>query len=405
MSAISPTQANHRIISLDILRGFALLGILIMNMISFSMVSANYTNPMAEGALHGADEWAFFFSQLFANQKFMSLFSILFGAGIVLMTSRMEQQGKHPATRHYFRNFWLLLIGLFHAYVIWAGDILVQYAMCSVWVFLFRKKSARTLFIWAGIFFSVSLLFSLAAGWSMPHWSAEEIAETCGGWNPSAEKILAETKGYRGGWWEQLPFRGNLAFALETFIFIAGLGWQITGLMLVGMGLFKSKVLTAERSKGFYQKMMRWGFGIGLTLGVIGLHQNYQNGWSCEYSFFIGSQFNFLGSLPMALGYIGLVMWLCKSDVIDRLNKWLAPVGRMALTNYLMQSMIATTIFYGHGFGLFGTVGRAEQWIYILGIWLFQILFSKWWLSKFRFGPFEWFWRSLTYWKVQRIRK
>jgi len=162
MTSITPTQSNQRIISLDILRGFALLGIFIMNMTSFSMVSANYSNPMAEGALQGEDEYAFIFSQLFANQKFMSLFSILFGAGIILMTSRMEAQGKSAATRHYFRNFWLLLIGLTHAYGIWAGDILVQYAMCSVWVYLFRNKTPKALFTWAFIFFLVSLVSSLS---------------------------------------------------------------------------------------------------------------------------------------------------------------------------------------------------------------------------------------------------
>ena len=405
MTSITPTPTNHRIISLDILRGFALLGILIMNMISFSMMSANYSNPMAEGALQGADEYAFMFSHLFANQKFMSLFSMLFGAGIVLMTSRMESQGKSPTSRHYFRNFWLLLIGLTHAYVIWAGDILVQYAMCSIWVFLFRKKTPKALFAWAGVFFLVSFVSALSAGFSMPYWEAKEVTELCASWTPSAEMIAAETAGYRGGWWEQLPFRSTLAFMLETFIFIMGLGWHITGLMLVGMGLFKSKVLTAERSKSFYKKMIFWGLGLGLAFGIVGLIQNYKNDWACEYSFFIGSQFNYLGSLPMALGYIGIVMLCCKTDWINVLEKWLAPVGRMALTNYLMQSIIATFIFYGHGLGLFGTVGRAEQWLYILPIWIFQILFSKWWLSRFKFGPFEWFWRSLTYWKIQTIKK
>lgn len=405
MTSITPTQANQRIISLDILRGFALLGIFIMNMISFSMMSANYSNPMAEGTLQGADEYAFIFSQLFANQKFMSLFSILFGAGIVLMTSRMEAQGKSPASRHYFRNFWLLLIGLTHAYVIWAGDILVQYAMCSIWVFLFRKKTPKALFAWASVFFLVSLVSALSAGFSMPYWEVKEVTDLCAGWTPTTEVIAAETAGYRGGWWEQLPFRSSLAFMLETFIFIMGLGWHVTGLMLVGMGLFKSKVLTAERSKAFYKKMIFWGFGLGLPLGVIGLIQNYKHDWSCEFSFFLGSQFNYLGSLPMALGYIGIVMLCCKTDWINVLEKWLAPVGRMALTNYLMQSIIATFIFYGHGLGLFGTAGRAEQWLYILPIWIFQILFSKWWLSRFKFGPFEWFWRSLTYWKVQSIKR
>ena len=157
--------------------------------------------------------------------------------------------------------------------------------------------------------------------------------------------------------------------------------------------------------KAYYKKMMLWGFGLGLAIGILGLIQNYKHDWSCEFSFFKGGTFNFLGSLPMAMGYIGLIMWLCKSRLVAGLQKWLAPVGRMALTNYLMQSIIATFIFYGFGFGLFGTVGRAEQWFYIIPIWVFQIFFSNWWMSKFRYGPFEWFWRTLTYWKAQPLKK
>ena len=399
-----PTATSNRIISLDILRGFALLGILIMNMTSFAMPGAHYLNPMVEGLLEGADKYAFYFSQLFANQKFMSLFSILFGAGIILMTQRIEQKGKSAATRHYFRNFWLLLIGLFHAYVIWHGDILVQYALCSIWLFLFRKKSAKTLFILAAIFLVISLLLNLLSGFSLQNMSATEAVELCTHWSPTAERMNMETMAYQGGWWEHFPYRATTAFTLETLLFIFGLGWQITGLMLIGMGLFKAKVLTAESSSAFYKKMMMIGITVGLAFGIYGLTENYAHNWACEYSFFFGSQWNFLGSVPMALGYIGLIMWLCKSDFFPILKKWLAPFGRMALTNYLMQSIIATFIFYGHGLGLFGTVSRAEQWFYILGIWIFQLLFSKWWLGRFKFGPFEWLWRSLTYWKVQSMR-
>lgn len=405
MTNIKPTQATERILSLDILRGVAILGILIMNIISFSGIFPGYMNPMATGELTGIDEIAFMISQLFANQKFISIFSILFGAGIILMAERMESKGKSPATRHYVRNFWLLLIGLFHAYVIWHGDILVQYALCSIWVYLFRKKSVKTLLIWGGIFWFISILFALSAGLSMPYWEANEVAELCKGWQPSAEAIAAETAAFTGSWAEQFPVRAEQAFMLETFIMVWGLGWQVTGLMLIGMALFKSKVLSAVRTTNFYQRMAAIGIGLGLLFSIIGLQQNYAHGWACEYSFFLGSQYTYLSSLPMALGYIALVMLLCKGSLFETLNKWLTPVGRMALTNYLMQSVIATFIFYGHGLGLFGTVGRAEQWLYILGIWAFQIVFSKWWLSKFKFGPMEWLWRSLTYWRLQDFKK
>jgi uncharacterized protein len=403
MASIQPTQSSNRIISLDVLRGFALLGILIMNMISFAMVDAHYFNPLAEGPLSGPDEWAFVFSQLFANQKFMSLFSILFGAGVVLMTERMEKKGQSPARRHYFRNFWLLLIGLMHAYLIWYGDILVPYALCSIWVFLFRKKSPRTLLIWAFVFFSISLGLSLFFGWSMPFWPADQVAKLCSFWAPSADAIAAETAAMQGGWLAQMPHRVTGALTIETFVFFTGAAWHITGLMLIGMALFKAKVLTAELSQRFYRRLTVGGLGLGLIIGVWGLTQQYAHDWACEYSFFLGSQYNFVGSLPMALGYIGVIMLSVKGRFASILQQWLAPVGRMALTNYLMQSILATLIFYGHGLGLFGTVGRAEQWFFILGIWLLQILYSRWWLARFRFGPFEWLWRSLTYWRIQPL--
>ena len=144
---------------------------------------------------------------------------------------------------------------------------------------------------------------------------------------------------------------------------------------------------------------------LGLALGLAGLYYNNAHGWSCEFSFFLGSQFTLIGSLPMALGYIGIIVWWFKGSGNNLLSNWLAPVGRMALTNYLLQSIISTFIFYGYGFGLFGTVGRAGQWWFIIGIWIVQILFSRWWLQHFQFGPFEWLWRSLTYWKLQPFRK
>ena len=403
MPTVQPT--TNRILSLDVLRGFALLGILIMNIISFAMPGAHYLNPMAGGPLVGADKWAFMFSHLLADQKFMSLFAMLFGAGVVLMTQKIERKGNSAVGRHYTRNFWLLVIGLFHAHIIWYGDILVQYALCSIWVFLFRKKTPKTLLIWAGIFLAIGFLGNLFFGLSLPYWSAEEVTSLCNSWQPSAEKLAAETAAYRGNWSDHFPLRQESAIALETFLFVADLMWQVTALMLIGMVLFKTNILTAERSRAFYQKMALIGLGLGLPLGILGLVQNYAHNWACDYSFFLGSQFNFVGSLPMALGYIGLVMLWYKGSGQRFLQQWLAPVGQMALTNYLLQSIIATLLFYGHGLGLYGTIGRANLWLFVLGIWVFQLLFSKWWLQSFKFGPFEWFWRCLTYWEVQDFRK
>jgi len=175
--------------------------------------------------------------------------------------------------------------------------------------------------------------------------------------------------------------------------------------MLIGMALYKLNILNAGRSKAFYLKMLAIGLLIGLPLSILGLQQNYIHEWSCSFSPYKGSIYGQLSSLPMALAYIALIMLLCKSRLKQVLFNWLAPVGKMALTNYLMQSIIATTIFYGHGLGLFGNYGRAELYLFVFGIWVFQIIFSHFWMRYFQFGPFEWLWRSLTYWKLQPMRK
>jgi len=405
MTHASPTKGAERIIGLDVLRGFAVLGILIMNMIFFAMQSANYMNPMAEGDISMLDEMAFWFSRLFANQKFMSLFSILFGAGIVLMTSRVEASGKKPAGRHYLRNFWLLVIGLVHAYIFWEGDILVTYAICALWLFFFRNRKPRTMFIWAGVLYLITMGLSLSSGISMPYWPEANVQELCSSWLPSTEKIASDLEVHRGGWLELFRYRAQTSFYMQTFLFIFNTGWHITGLMLIGMALYKLDIITGKRSRAFYSRMMLIGIGIGLAVGILGLIVNYNKGWTCEFSFLIGSQFNFMGSLPMALGYVGLIMFLCKGRFKGILGTWLAPVGRMALSNYLMQTLIATLIFHGYGLGQFGMFDRAQLWSFILPIWIFQIVFSKWWLTKFRFGPMEWVWRSLTYWELQPMKR
>lgn len=403
MNNPSPKFAN-RIISLDVLRGFALLGIFIMNMISFSMVGSHYLNPHAEGVLNGADKWTFIFSQLFANQKFMSTFSLLFGAGIILFTGNILKKGMSEAKWHYKRNFWLLVIGMIHAYCIWAGDILVPYALCAIWVFFFRNMSAKKLMIWSGIFFTISPALNLLFGLSMPYWDASDLAELKTVWVPDAATVSEEITAYTGSWLEQMPFRIESAIGMQTILFLL-LAGQITSMMLLGMALFKNRVLTAERDRSLYFKMMISGLGLGLAIGIYGLLQNYAHDWSMKYSFFIGSQWNYFASLPMVIGYIGLIMYLLKGGRGDLLRKRLAPVGQAALTNYLSQSLIATIIFYGHGLGLFGTFGRADHWLVIIPVWIFQIWFSNWWLDRYKFGPFEWGWRSLTYWKFQELKR
>jgi len=191
-----------RISQLDVLRGVALLGILIMNMISFGLPGVHYLNPTAEGPLEGLDHIAFLFSEVFANEKFMGLFSVLFGAGVVLFTDRVRSKGKSEAAWHYRRNLWLLLFGLAHAYLLWSGDILVTYAVCSIWLFFFRGWSVRGLLIAASTFLGLLMAVNVFFGLSMPYWTPEDIDGLRTFWTPDAASIAREVAAFRGSWWQ-----------------------------------------------------------------------------------------------------------------------------------------------------------------------------------------------------------
>ena len=192
---------------------------------------------------------------------------------------------------------------------------------------------------------------------------------------------------------------------MQTFLFLIGTFWQSSGLMLLGMALYKWGILSANKSTEFYIKMTIIGLSIGWFLTGFGVFKNFQAGWNFEYSMFIGSQFNYLGSVVTALGYVAIIMLICKSTRCIIFKNLMANVGKMAFTNYILMSVIAMFIFYGNGFGLFGRVERWEQFLIVIGIWIILIVFSSVWLKYFYYGPLEWLWRVLTYWKRQPFRK
>ena len=405
VQSISPVSDAKRIISLDVLRGFAILGILIINIQSFSMVQAAYLNPTAYGDLTGLNQWIWILSHTLADQKFITIFSILFGAGVVLITSRFEAKNKNVASLHYRRTFWLLIIGLIHAYIFWYGDILVVYSLCAFLLFFFRNVKPYQLLITGLVLISITSLISLFLGLSISFWPPEAVEGNMMSWKPDFEIIERELAAYRGSWLEQMSNRVPAAAMMHTAIFVFYLFWRVFGVMLIGMALFKWGVLTAERSKQFYKRLMLAGLCSGLPLVVIGVKFNFDRAWSFYYSMYLGMQFNYWGSLGIALFYIGLVMLICKAINQNKIMNAFAATGRMALSNYLLQTVICTTIFYGHGFGLFGQVERVYQVLIVIGIWVFQLNISPWWLTYFKFGPVEWLWRSLTYLKAQPFRR
>lgn len=403
-TTIAPVSPSERIISLDVLRGFAILGILIMNIQSYSTIEAAYLNPSAYGNLTGLNKWVWILSHIFDEQKFLSIFSILFGAGIVLMTSKVESKGRSATGLHYRRTFWLIIIGMMHAYLLWFGDILVAYGLCALIAFLFRKISPKKLLIIGLIIISVSSLLYLFFGWSVSYWPPEAYQNTNVLWKPDQQMIDKEISVYQSGWRSQMAHRIPTAIRYQTFIFLIFFAWRAGGLMLIGMALFKWGVLSAKRSNRFYIVLMAIGFGIGFPSVIWGVVRNFAAKWKLNFSMFYGSQYNYWGSLFVALGYISMVMLISKSALLERFIRPFAALGRTALTNYLLQTVICTTIFYGHGLGLFAQVERRVQILIVFGVWILQLVVSPIWLRFFRFGPAEWLWRSLTYLKLQPMR-
>ena len=401
---LKPVSSEERIQSLDILRGFAILGILIMNIQSFSLIEAAYINPAAFGDLTALNKWAWIFSHIFGDQKFMTIFSILYGAGIVMITSRARETGRSEAAIHFRRTWWLFVIGMIHAYLFWHGDILVPYAICALFAYFFRKISSRKLFISGLLIICIPSLLYLLFGLSMQFWPPEGIENLAKSWAPANDLIEKEISAFQGSWIQQMSHRVPAAFAFQTFIFLIWSGWRAGGLMLIGMAFYKWGILTVAKSRHFYQAMLLIGLLVGLPIVILGVVFNFAANWSVEYSMFLGWQYNYWGSLFVAGAFIAAVMLICKSNCTGRLSLSLAAVGRTALSNYLLQTLICTSIFYGHGFGLFTKVERIGLIPIMVGIWIVQLIVSPLWLKYFRFGPAEWLWRSLTYLKFQPMR-
>ena len=392
-----PVVEDTRIDSIDVLRGFALLGILIMNIQAFAMPEAAYYNPTAYGNLEGANLYVWLGGRLLADQKFMTIFSMLFGAGIVLMTSRAEARGDTRRV-HYRRMGWLALIGLLHAHLLWAGDILFLYAVCGMLVYPFRGMSPGRLLVLGTATVAVASAIFAGLQASLPSWPEEALTEvTLGAWQPTRAIVDEALATYRGGWLEQLPARSEMAFGFETFMLVIYGGWRAGGLMLIGMALFKLDVFSAGRSRRFYGALIAAALVAGIPVEAYGVALDFEFGWALDWSLFQGRQFNYWPSIAVALGYVGLVMLACRSDPGHRVGRPFAAVGRTALSNYLLQTVICTTIFYGHGLGLYGSVDRVGQLAIVLGVWAVQLTASPLWLRRYRFGPAEWVWRSLTY--------
>ncbi len=423
----TPVAIEGRIDSVDVLRGFALLGILVINIGMFALPQMAMKNPLLAGGGTGADLAVWTISYVVFFQKFMAIFSMLFGAGLILMYQRSEAAGRDLVKTYYRRLGWLLAIGLVHAYFIWWGDILYHYAISGLILYLFRRQSAKRLITFGVIIFFVGSLFFLGLGIFFDYCRSTiaeaEAAQAAGEtltstqesvteiWEqielevrPSPEKVNEEIEAYRGGYWDVVVHSIPQILGLQTFVFVLFIVWRVVGLMMIGMGLMKLGVFAAQRTRKFYFSWMIAGFGIGLPIVGYNTYKLISSDFDFIHIFGLNALWQHFGILLVTAGHIGMVMLICQSGFLNGIKSRLAAVGRMALSNYLMHSIILAPVFYGYGLGLFGRVNYLGLMGFVAGMWILQLYLSPIWLRHFRFGPAEWLWRSLTYKKKQPMR-
>ena len=416
-----------RIESLDVLRGFALLGILLVNIVAFGLVSSAFLDPgIYLTPIGGIDYIVWAFIELSSEGAMRTLFSVLFGAGVVLfVTGSTAKSG----WLHYRRNFWLLVFGLINAYIfLWPGDILVTYALSGFVLWFVRNWKARSLLILATFLILIGSLqnFAMKSTLEIARDAAEEIkisiskgegfseetAEWAQGWIDYAEDNQAEidnipnevkkrTSSYSSAYEYNLEKANEMIyFVLPFFLFLDALM-----MMVIGMALFKLGVLDGGRDIKFYIRMMCVGFLTGISINAYEvLLITNSNMDIIETNPYFRFTYHF-GRLFMGLGYLGLVILLIKIEKLESLRFRLACVGRMALTNYLMHSVIALFIFTGAGLGLLGKFSWSQLYLFVLLIWVIQLYVSPLWLKYFYFGPVEWLWRLLTYLKIPKMVK
>jgi uncharacterized protein len=432
-SGVAPVTQSERIIILDSLRGFAILGILLMNIPGFGLPAPVGWDPSVLNEYGTTDFKVWNFVEWFPEGTQRALFSMLFGAGILLFIGGKEKrvEGMLPADYFFRRQLWLMVFSLFDVFVLlWWGDILLDYACLGMIMFAFRKLPPKALLIGAGLCFIFMLarenrdLYQdkkmIRRGEAIAAMDTSKVKlndiqkEQLGAMQEFKENSTQESKLKRmeknirktTGSYEMLyDYRtNNYTNTLVKYLFFGV--WDVLLFMFLGMAFFKMGILTGQANIKVYWGMCIVGLGVGLTLSYLRLQQmvDIKFNWF-EYTKKFSFAFYELSRTFRSVGILGLLMLLYRSGLFKWLFALLRPVGQMAFTNYLMQSFMCGLFFYGVGFGMYGKLQRHEVYYVVAAVWAIQIIYSNIWLHYFRFGPLEWCWRSLTYWKKQPFRK
>jgi uncharacterized protein len=438
--ALGPIREGERVLALDVLRGFAILGIFFVNMQFFGLpLMRVVADPaLADGPIAERLAWAFV--KVFCEYKFISLFSILFGIGLVVQMTRAEAKERKFVPVFLRRILVLGAIGFVHAFGMWYGDILLMYAIIALPLLLMRKLRPKTLLVIAVALVVASSVFALGCGalqfaFGAPPGEAAAQVEAADpdaadvaaeptdaadaepaedavpprGWaaieaaqgDPSQDVWLeAETAAYREG-----PLLDALTFRAITygyaFLSVAfGLGWRVLAMFLLGAALMRLGFFGAEREP-WQKRMVVWGLALGLPLEIAAAAIiwgfDFQLGWHS----IVAQALHDWGSLGLCLAYLGGVTLLVRRGVMGPVAWLLSRVGRLALSAYLAETIVATTIMYWWGFARFATIGHLAQIGLVLVVYAAIAVACAVWLRFFTIGPFEWLWRTLTYGRIQ----
>jgi uncharacterized protein len=417
----APTSQAERISSIDAVRGFALLGILLMNIVPMGLNGAAYDDPTVTGGGTGANLAIWFVLHVLAEGKMRCLFSLIFGVSVMLFTARLDER-RDGADLYFRRSFWMMAFGIVHAYLLWVGEILYPYALCSLLLYPFRRWDAKRLILVAGLFVAADSVSSVIAGFDQREMLRDGKAAVAAAQagrklteaeqdakrtyedhlkesRPDAAALKKDAEEWQGNPLTVIQARAKIAYRFhqEPYYF----GWDVWSMMFLGMGLYRLGLFNA--STGTLAKVLLAGYGVGIPLntftGWLILNSNFDpvmHSWA-------GSSYD-LGRLSVALGHLSLVVLLWRKQWLSPVTRALAAVGQTAFSNYILHSVLTAFIFTGYGFKLYAKLQRIELYWVVLALWTISLIVSPIWLRHYRFGPMEWCWRSLTYWKKQPMR-
>jgi uncharacterized protein len=404
--AAMPVARAQRIPVLDVLRGISLLGILLLNIPEFSGPIELDNNPTLVGHHDQLNITVWIVRMLFFDGKMRAAFAMLFGAGVILFTQHAEARGLGSKVGDLFvrRNLWLMIFGMLHAYLIWYGDILYSYGLVAL-LFLYPFRSVRPRLLLAGGMLVLCLVqMRTFVHVIREYGQSNQITTQANEQQLKTKERTDDLKHMRSGYWEIVRFRAKLAKFLETdSLYLLGFADSLS-MMLIGMALLQTGFLNGLLPDRVYAWTAAVCYVVSISVMGFGVYKTVNAHFApATLHLYIWTSYQFV-RLIGALANLSVIILAFKRNWFSLLVKRLAAVGQMALSNYVLTSVLCSLFFNGYGLGRYGQLEYYQLFYVVAVVWTVILVISPAWLSRFRFGPLEWLWRSLTYWKRQPMR-